>query len=414
MTKFSSILAALFAATLLLFCGASAVRGADGHGSSSTTVDPGPKSTSNVAFMDLTLTTRNDTEGEISVDEAFSLYFRSGARSGWDRYDASKIFPRGERWAAIAFTGTKFGDDVLKAQESRPYRDSVQTVDIALVQKHMPAATYTISVDQWYSVPSHWSLRLRSAALDTTFVIDGPEASVSFTLGPSGDAASTSSSSPGRPEKFENDPQVTQMQLAGSVGPASSTLPVELASFTGTMSGTQAALEWHTASETNNSGFVIQHRRDDSNKAEVQWARVGFVRGQGTTDQLQHYQFQSTDLATGTHFFRLKQLDHDGTAHLSDAVKIVRVPNGTVELTTAPNPFASQLSVRITPRSSGSAQIRLVDLLGRVVYSTGSVDLQANVQTQIQIDGRRLSSGTYMLRVKGDAFTATRRVTHVR
>ncbi|PQJ33252.1 hypothetical protein BSZ35_00345 [Salinibacter sp. 10B] len=362
--------------------------------------------------MDLTLRTTDSAGGEVSVDKAFSLYFLSEGTMGWDRYDASKLLPRGDRWAAIAFEGVKDGEEVLKAQESRPYSDSLQVVDVKLIKKNMPAATYTISVETWYSVPSNWSLRLRSEALGKTFVIDDPSDTISFELEASSSSEEEASKSAPSAQKTTSD--TTHIALAGEVGPADSSLPVELSSFSVNSTRDQAVLRWRTMSETNNSGFAIQHQEVHNADAKDQWSKIGFVNGKGTTNEPQTYRFMTSSLNSGTHIFRLKQIDQDGATHYSEPVRLVRKPSGPVDLTTAPNPFAEQMTITLTPRAAQSVTIQLVDMLGRVVKEIGPVDVSAGAQTQMRMAGNRLSSGSYLLRVDGETFTETERVVRMR
>jgi hypothetical protein len=110
----------------------------------------------------------------------------------------------------------------------------------------------------------------------------------------------------------------------------------------------------------------------------------------------------------------LKQIDQDGTAHLSETVTLVRKPSGPVDLTTAPNPFAERVTVTLTPRSSQKVTVHLVDMLGRVVKEIGPLDVLAGVQRRVHLAGSRLSSGRYLLRVDGETFTETERVVRVR
>jgi len=374
---------------------------------SSTEPTPTSAPTTQLAYMDLALTAHDESGTRLSKDEAFSLYFRSDATDEWDRYDASKRLPLGDTWAALAFPGTKNGEATLKAQESRPYRDSVQVVDVKLIQKNMPPATYTISVQRWYSVPADWSLRLRSEALDTTFVIDDAADTVSFKLGASSSTANTRKEGT-RAKKTDT----THVPMEGEVGPISSTLPVELTSFSAKLQRTRATLQWQTATETNNSGFAIQHKSPSPDRSD--WTRIGFVQGAGTTSQPHSYQYTHSSLAPGPHLFRLKQIDHDGTTHLSDSIRVLRKTQTAFELTSAPNPFRNRLTVSIAVSSSQPVTVQLFDVLGRAVQKTGPINLPANSPRRIQFDGERLSPGHYLLRVEGSSFTATRQLTHVR
>ena len=93
-------------------------------------------------------------------------------------------------------------------------------------------------------------------------------------------------------------------------------LPVELTSFEGAIDGASARLSWEAASETNNSGFSVEH---DSGAG---WADAGWVEGMGTTLEAQSYAFRTAELAPGTHRFRLRQVDLDGAFEHSRIVEL--------------------------------------------------------------------------------------------
>jgi len=376
-----------------------------------TATPPSADQADQIAYMDLALTARDEAGSELSVDEAFSLYFRSDATKGWDPYDASQLLPRGDTWTAIAFKGTKDGEETLKAQESRPYQDAAQTVDVELIQKNMPAATYTLTVQKWYSVPEDWSLRLRSQALDTTFVIENATDTVSFELESSAKSRTAVPSERATPKTTTD---TTHLAMDGEVGPASTTLPVELSTFTGRLDGEQGVLRWETLSETNNSGFAVQHREQSSTTDEGNWTRIGFVNGHGTTEKPKSYRFETSPLDPGPHEFRLKQIDHDGSVELSDPIRIEKKIEAAVALSTAPNPFANQLHVSFTARNSQTVTVQLFDVMGRMVKQSGPIDVTAHSPERLRFDGRRLSSGSYVLRVQGETFSTTQKLSHVR
>lgn len=65
---------------------------------------------------------------------------------------------------------------------------------------------------------------------------------------------------------------------------------------------------WSTAYETNNRGFEIQ--RKDSNESYI---TVGFVNGAGTTTEPHQYSFKHYGNLAPLYFYRLKQINFDGT-----------------------------------------------------------------------------------------------------
>ena len=91
-------------------------------------------------------------------------------------------------------------------------------------------------------------------------------------------------------------------------------LPVEIATFDVIPTGDRGAeLVWETLQEKNNDRFEIEHLAPETSG----WSRIGTKRGAGTTTERQRYMFAVSDLEVGTHAFRLRQIDVDGTQELS-------------------------------------------------------------------------------------------------
>jgi len=201
------------------------------------------------------------------------------------------------------------------------------------------------------------------------------------------------------------------------------TLPVELARFTAERTGEGIRLSWETASETNNAAFQVQrHVADGEASAETgsdasDWTTVGRREGAGTTVQPQSYQFTDADLpyAADSVRYRLRQIDTDGEAHLSDPVTVARGAVETVQLKdTYPNPASDQITVRYAvPRSTkGPVQLALYDVLGRQVRTVASTSPDGRSTRSVDVSG--LSSGTYVLRLQAGSTAQTRRLTVVR
>ena len=106
----------------------------------------------------------------------------------------------------------------------------------------------------------------------------------------------------------------------GRVGLATSPfipIPVELISFTAKSNGKEIILNWSTATELNNLGFEIQ-RSSEGNE----FFTIGFVEGHGTTTEQQTYSYIDKNLGNGKNFYRLKQVDYDGSYEYSDVVEV--------------------------------------------------------------------------------------------
>ncbi len=184
-------------------------------------------------------------------------------------------------------------------------------------------------------------------------------------------------------------------------------LPVELASFSAQRDGQSAVLTWGTASETNNAGFAVQHAVGTEG-----FEQIGWVDGVGTTTEAQTYDFTTEKLSAGTHRFRLKQEDLDGTTSFSEVVEVSVRPDGPIAIEqVAPNPARQTSTVEFTLRETGSVSVGLYDVLGRQVRTLHEGRVSGNQPQQVSVDATSLSSGVYFLRVKGDGFTKTQRIT---
>ncbi|GAB5519458.1 MAG: hypothetical protein RhofKO_17090 [Rhodothermales bacterium] len=184
-------------------------------------------------------------------------------------------------------------------------------------------------------------------------------------------------------------------------------LPVEFTDFVATTSGERAHLAWETASETNNAGFHIEHATSASD-----WITLSFLPGHGTTLEAQRYTYTAEDLVPGTHRFRLRQVDYDGTFGYSPEVEV------SVEMAEAfrlspvyPNPFNPEASVTLSVRERQQVTVTVHDLLGREVAHLFDGELAGQHAHLLRLDGSRWTSGLYVVRVVGERFTATQTVT---
>lgn len=185
-------------------------------------------------------------------------------------------------------------------------------------------------------------------------------------------------------------------------------IPVELSSFEAVLDGTTARLTWATASETNNAGFEVEARSSQDGT----WNALGFVAGQGTTTEAQIYAFTVRDLAAGTHTFRLKQLDFDGTVTYSGEVEVsVGLPGTHVLGAAYPNPFNPSAQFTLNVAQSQVVEVALYNVIGQRVALLQDGRLEAGLAHTLTIDGSGLASGAYFVRISGETFQDGLRVT---
>ena len=214
----------------------------------------------------------------------------------------------------------------------------------------------------------------------------------------------------------------TNARLAAEATP----LPVELATFEAEPTDQAVRLRWQTAAETGNARFEVQRAtaRATGNATgdatgggatgATEWTTVGQRAGAGTTTEAQAYRFTDRDLpyAADSLRYRLRQVDVDGTAHLSDPIVVARGPATTELLGTFPNPARSRATVRYAVEAPTEVDLALYDLLGRRVQTL--VRQEQEGRHERRLDTSRLPSGTYFLRLQAGGTTKTQKLTVVR
>ncbi|MCZ2130150.1 MAG: BspA family leucine-rich repeat surface protein [Bacteroidia bacterium] len=136
-------------------------------------------------------------------------------------------------------------------------------------------------------------------------------------------------------------------------------LPVELAAFNAIPDHNKriVKLSWITAQEVNNDRFEILRSTDGRN-----WENIGTVAGQGTSYQQTSYTFIDHNPADAN-YYRLNQIDYNGTATLSD-IRFVHFQSTSAHPTTIyPNPTQGKLTINAL---QGDEYV-ITDLYGRVV-----------------------------------------------
>ena len=198
-------------------------------------------------------------------------------------------------------------------------------------------------------------------------------------------------------------------------------IPVELTSFTASVNGNAVQLNWSTASETNNMGFDIERSVISNGVRNLYWEKIGYIEGKGTTTEIQHYSF--TDNLTLNHnlnfYYRLKQMDFDGTFTYSNEIDVdLSLPQNFSLEQNYPNPFNPSTKIKYTiPFAETSlmkfVQLKVFDVLGNVMAtlvdeykSAGSYE----VSFDASFAGGGLSSGIYFYKLQAGSFTDTKKM----
>lgn len=170
----------------------------------------------------------------------------------------------------------------------------------------------------------------------------------------------------------------------------STLVPVELTSFTAKAKGSNAVLNWETATEANSSHFNVQRSFDG-----VAFTTIGKVESAGTTQVAQAYSFTDRNASAkgSTLYYRLQQVDADATTSTTE----IRVVNfdGNVESKVFPNPASLGSNVQIQGNSIETVQVISID--GKTV-----ADYQVGGKNGFSLPTTDLSAGAYILLVNSE------------
>lgn len=168
-------------------------------------------------------------------------------------------------------------------------------------------------------------------------------------------------------------------------------LPVQLTSFAARSAGSSVQLAWQTSAELNSSHFVVERSRQGTTGFQP----IGQVKAAGTTTTAQRYSWQDAEagsLALPTLYYRLRQVDQDGTESFSPVV--------VVTLSVAPGSFA----VYPNPAAATDDIQALLPVLPEGFYHLAVYNMQGGLVGQLpvtqqaaRLSSLRLSAGLYQV-----------------
>jgi hypothetical protein len=167
-------------------------------------------------------------------------------------------------------------------------------------------------------------------------------------------------------------------------------LPVSFKSFTAVRNNrTNVFLKWETITEQNAAGFVVERNINGS------WEQVTYVPSQaqgGNSTSLLTYQLNDLNAAKGISQYRIRQVDLDGMAKISD-IRSVRGEGQKGSTIIYPNPSDDgKVNVVFEGGAIAKRNITVQDLSGRIIK-----EWKSYTNNNIQIEN--LTPGFYTIRI---------------
>lgn len=163
-------------------------------------------------------------------------------------------------------------------------------------------------------------------------------------------------------------------------------LPIELSIFEAELVEGAVELHWQTESELNNDFFEIQHSLSGND-----WEVIATVDGAGNSTAALQYTYTDVHPEPGMHYYRLKQVDYNGTFTYSDVVPVV------VQTAQAgwifPNPAGDYLEM-----PPGTELVRVFNVSGKIVLQQSGPGY---------LDIANLPAGTYFARMMSGSTVST-------
>lgn len=170
------------------------------------------------------------------------------------------------------------------------------------------------------------------------------------------------------------------------------TLPVNVTSFGAVKSGDNVKLSWVTASEINNSHFVILRSVNGSEFTAL--SNTVKAKGAGS------YSFYDTNPENGINYYKLVQVDDNGTRNeFNKGVSVdFNLQKNQQQLSVYPNPTSGGFTVKWDIEGNEIVDVNISDLTGRLLVSkkVSSDDLKKGIFLREVPAGL---SGIYILKI---------------
>lgn len=185
-------------------------------------------------------------------------------------------------------------------------------------------------------------------------------------------------------------------------------LPVTLSEFIFSTDKNIVELKWKTELEINNSGFDIERKSADPHAV---WKKIGFVNGNGNTNEPKYYSYWDKNIPTGKYLYRLKQIDFNGNFEYFDlfAEVVIGKPITFKLGQNYPNPSNPKSKIDFEMPEYGKVSIKVYNILGEQVADLMNETKEPGYYT-VEFDGNCLASGTYFYRIESGNYSEVKKI----
>lgn len=186
---------------------------------------------------------------------------------------------------------------------------------------------------------------------------------------------------------------------------ASDADPCQLSGFDAQPKGNKAELTWSTANEKKIEFFIIQRSRN----GQSGWEDIGTVTAAGDNVANRSYRFIDKDVVNEINFYRLQELNNDGTYVYSKMVMARFGESAGQKFLVYPNPCTTSINITLSSRLQTAVIATIINESGQVaMQKTANVHEGTNT---ISFDGLdHVPTGVYLIRITGKMVSVTQKI----
>ncbi len=180
----------------------------------------------------------------------------------------------------------------------------------------------------------------------------------------------------------------------------STTLPVSFLSYKASMRNNASFLEWTTANEQNNDGFIIERSVNG-----IEWVQLGFVKALSSNNITNSYAFWDNQPLKAINYYRLAQRDIDGNKSFSTIVQLDFSKIAKPSITVFPNPVENEqtIIIRLENMVQKKAQLQVYKTNGQLIDNMSVSPLNS----MIKLDAKKFAKGLYLIKLKEGSHSIT-------
>jgi len=193
--------------------------------------------------------------------------------------------------------------------------------------------------------------------------------------------------------------------VGGGIYIRSDIIPVELTSFTSSVSSNDVILDWESATEINTLKYEVERKQGYD-----QWNKISEVKAAGNSVTPNSYLYKDKKLNSGSYYYRLKIVDYDGSYDYSKETEaIVGIPDKFYLSQNYPNPFNPETKISYTIPVESKVTLKIFDLLGSEIAELVNEAKPAGIY-EVTFNAANLVSGIYIYRLQSGSFTETKKL----